>query len=680
MRKILHIITILVNIVLFISVYFAYIEKDVSDIYNYFGLAEGRKSTILEFDASINQESETTFFSNLQSISDRNHVDFVFSNMDYEKNSYEIYIFSNSDVSETMKLETNQKLSFRNGDKDVYDNNTNLYLLNPDVKVILAPLSMMSDNYLLNKPYMIIAEDDQHLNQAIYELSNLYPNQFVRMDGYISDSFNLQNEIADAFRLLFTVSIFSYLMIICYLISNEQKKIAILKLNGVSSFKCSIHLFAKQLLIDISLALFTLCGLFLWFIRVINSKTVLLIVQLFKGFAIQVGLFLIVIIISMILIRFQKLSSLIKGKNYNYLLMNFNYLIKLLLLVLLVPLNLTYLSKSIQNYQVVHYLQTNKKYYEDMLSLYYYKPTVEGIKYDPSWFFTDPDNQTLKLYSDIFDSLDNNGAILCNPKLIEISKNNKYLGIEVNQNYLQHFNILDSNSNTIKLDTSEDIVYILADETHYEDVKNNIDLFYQFQSEVQIIEVPSQSFVHFSLNYITENLPKTLIVYSNQALRFNKSFLNNVYMYDTSEADIDKILESYDLNGKIEFQRIVENADELYKTEIKQFVLNILVFVSLELLFLFQILQFIYFYYHSYKQRITVKKLLGYSKKKIFIPILGESLVAYIIPLVLSYKTNFLMMLIFILTTIILESGCCFVYDWIFMKKEIYRRSVYENC
>lgn len=532
----------------------------------------------------------------------------------------------------------------------------------------------MSEKYPLSKSYKIIAEDEFALNQAIMKLEKDYQDHIIGINDYVSERYDLESEISNKFRLLFTVSMFSFLMILFYIVSNEQKKTAILKLNGVSSFRCMVFLFLKTLLIDMVLAFMTLSFLFMIVVGNVNSRTIPMIQQLMSGYMLQVGLFVLVVFLFVLLLHFEKLPDLIKGKNYHFFLMNCNYVIKLLMLILLFPLCLSYFNKISQDMQIVQYLKRHEKYYEDVVSVYNFKSTVPQINYDPTWFFTDPDNETLKLYADVYDSLNAGGAVLCRPNYVELSNQKQYIGIEVNGHYLDWNKIMDADGNQLKLDTDGEIVYFLADRHHLEEVEKNMKSFYQFQSEVQMIEVSDQNqFIYYSFIEMNDQLPKVAIVYSDHAKRFDKSFLNHVYIKNYSVEETENILSEYHLNGQIEYREVKESALDIYLRIKDQLLLNGLVMLALFMLLVYQIIQFIYFYYQSFKQQIYVKKIMGYASSRLFLPILGESLFAYLILFGLNHQ-NIKEMLISVFVMILLEAICFWIYDKAFERKDVFKR------
>lgn len=675
MKKMLHIIVIILNVLLFTSVYFSFCEKDVSDIYHLFGFANDKVQRTVEFLPSLNNQKEGNFYRFLQELSDEFDIDVVFMDMDYSKNRYHMFIQTNANLKEVMNLETKENYSFKEGEKHSYSNKENIYLFNPDIQLTLSPLSTRSGKYPLASSYVFYAKTQKNLDLALSKLEMKYRDDIAEIVEMNAEEFNLEEELSTSFQLLFLISILSYILIIFYMISNDQKKIAILKMNGVSSLRCVLHLFLKTMVIDLGISLFVLMSLFVGVIGIVNSKTVPIIEYLFKGLMMQGLLFIGVVIIAMFVVHCQKLGLLIKGKNFNKILLNGNYGIKILLLLFLVPMSLEEIQNVKNGLSILNYFNQNESLYEQITTISSFKKTESRINYDPTWFYSDPENQVLKFYGTVFDKLNENGAVLCNANQVQLEYNTDkyYLNLEVNGNYLKHHPILDKNGQLLDLDTSGKMVYILGDKEHIQEIEQNRLSFYMFNQPFQIIEMmDNQNLPDYDRDFSAKDFPKTVTVYSDNSLRFDKSFLNSVYLFNFDENEMNKILEEFDLDNKLDYIQVYEEEQIIKKSLLSGLIQKGLLLSILFLLFIFQVIQFIYLYYKTFSQRMYVKKMMGYSSVLVYYPILIESACAYLIPIVLSKNKN--QMTMFVLILLLIEWMLCVIYDRFYNRKEILGR------
>ena len=121
-------------------------------------------------------------------------------------------------------------------------------------------------------------------------------------------------------------------------ISNGLNEIAILKLNGYRLKDILLYLFKENLILVSMFAVGIPSFLTLLFFQTVNERVVQFLIQVLSISLLLVCIYILIVILSLLIIRFVRLSDLLKNKNINQLLTYFTYGALILTSIFVLPI------------------------------------------------------------------------------------------------------------------------------------------------------------------------------------------------------------------------------------------------------------------------------------------------------------------------------------------------------
>lgn len=260
---------------------------------------------------------------------------------DVDRNLYQIYISSSTNIDQRLKLVTDVSLNFNESGDSFYTNKKEdtdgqyFYLLNQDLEVYIYPF-----RYLKQIPSTMIsfvADSREELEESINIFLNHFGEYSSRMGEPMATAYEAREKI-DSFlpMTVFLSMLITFLLIMMY-IHARAKKIAIFHTMGYSLPHTGFRLFFSLIIAVFSTIIITNFVLFTLFVGTINARTIPMVIDLLRAAMFQIMGTAFVVILSFLLLNLIPVSSLIKNARMNQKLMKINYVLKILILITLLP-------------------------------------------------------------------------------------------------------------------------------------------------------------------------------------------------------------------------------------------------------------------------------------------------------------------------------------------------------
>ena len=699
MKKLLIALVIISNTILFFKVTEVFEIQELSKMETIASYNQKFNKTV-EFNSDINNYNAEELYQKLKNISiDYNIILINSSYINFDSITYsgsiKHYVYSNENIDDLFDLITDISLNF-NIQEDLYYNNQieegiDFFLLNKKLDLSILPLSHMSHGEGLMFLH-VFADDEETVHRAIDTIQQEFGNDYINnIREFEKDTLNISEMLSQpsSWIMFFSFSI-TVLVLILY-IYLSIKKIAVLKLQGISNFSIGKELYLPTFIIMSITMYLVLAILFFIVIGTLNRKTIPIIQALFIFSIYQLIGLIVCGFITNALLLFVPKSQLIKNNNFNRYLMSFNYVVKIISVFVIILLINPHISTiqtevsrmrqigaqedTIKNYQ--HSMYMNARYrwdgYWDILnqaSLSLEDNDISDVIYE---------NELLTKYHEAYDVLNDNGAIFCREAhfmIIGNENNNnlpepKYPGLMVNTNYLNSFPIYDKERNIITesdINNSNSQVSYLIPETIYNTYAIDQIIGDMYNNSYQVIPIAdNQNFVDFTASLMQFDIPEKsiIMVYSDCAFKLDKSPIDGMFVND----DMNEILKDTYFYNKLEIQNVGDEIQLILKSKIATILHHMTFVVPSLVLLIIIIIQYSYLYTKVYSKRIYTKYLLGISVSKIFFDLFLESSIVYLLPLAIAYRMENTIYLVTGL--IVLDILVCIISIILFNKRNI---------
>jgi len=426
-----------------------------------------------------------------------------------------------------------------------------------------------------------------------------------------------------------------FLIIVMY-VHIYSKKIAVMKTMGISFFVLVRELFLPLLLLIIAAIAAVKVILFIFFVGAVNVRTVPIIWTLLQSGSMQLVGVIITLALSCLLLLLIPTYSMLKNSNINRYLMNANFVLKIIVLVMMLPAlagRIDSIQENLQMYRHVHYYerQGNIAHFEfaqGLISRY------RGDGYGILWLnllreYGDEitldiirEHELMYEYFQEYHILRDAGAIYC--------QGGKMMGGEalltVNENYLRRHPVYDFDGNAVDISSFDaDIVFLVPE--------RYMDRWFveMWQEEgYEIFSIPNeQNLFDYSLSWRSSfgqsiNATYIVCVLTNDYFMFDASPFTNVFF----DGDINEALRGTRFHNRIIVSTVGDELSRISELYIGYILDEILVLVPSYLLVLVIIIQYAYLYLKAYGKRIYAKNIMGHSPFRIFTGLLVESSLA----------------------------------------------------
>lgn len=636
MKKLFLLFLICTNLLIFFNVVEVHKEKTISDAYDLYNYDNNKYSEHVSFKNELIEVNDEEFIGYLDDLTKEYNVLISAHNADYKQGYLDYYISYPHSLKETLKLETDTDLVFDASQNNYYSNQSDgIYFdtVNKDFKVHLYPLNKLLEipnGYLTY--YRIIADDEKILNLVKDDIINTYPeyiSEFTQMENHV---LNVSEALSKQLLIPITFSIVISSMIILIYMEKSSKKISIMKLEGYGNIQIFINLFISIILMIVLTIPISMTVYYLTFIGRINPVTIPLIKDLFKWSLIEEFLLLGLFIVYYVILICSSYSTLLKSNKYVKHLLNINFLIKLLCLVLVFPMfsnTLDYCKQITNTISVSNPLIDQTKNIE---YLYSFMPGYNQDGYDLPKYYTLKFDEIYDTYQNEYKKLDELGALYFGDDIL--NKNNKSIPLfNINYNYLKENPLYDINGNLIEVDNSTDQVIMLIPEKYKK---------YHFEKDLELpLEPNNYSYIYIKNNQKYTNyaiskhglIPEyepCFKIYLGNAMKIDKSPFMNMYY----KGDINEVLSSH-FKDKVIVKNYSEDLISNNEHYIKESLNSSNLLIAVFTLLLLTTIEYTHLYFKVNNQKLAVKKLLGYSYIETYYDLYIENILIYVLMTIL---------------------------------------------
>ena len=258
--------------------------------------------------------------------------------------------------------------------------------------------------------YTVYCESDEDLLNTQMLLQEQYGNFITGFYNYNQELLNIQSEYNSLLKTLLSLSFIITMIILLFMLSQALKKIALLKLNGYSSFNIAVDIFAKYFLYLIFLSGAMFAVLFFVTAGEINVRTIPFATYLTKALMAEIPLIVLILLLNTLILKALQLPKLIKNHNFNKPLLNTNYFIKICFLAFFLPYIFQSFSEVTASFMIVKEMNS----YEAASEMIYLEGFKDGYRfdgYDLVKFYKDREDPVFLKYQEDYEYFNKMGAI-----------------------------------------------------------------------------------------------------------------------------------------------------------------------------------------------------------------------------------------------------------------------------
>ncbi|MGM9973822.1 MAG: DUF1430 domain-containing protein, partial [Clostridiaceae bacterium] len=648
MKKIFCVFFLITNLFLFMNIYNLFCEKDISDTFSIFGYNQKHKNFSVSFHTDLNNKSPKEFISFLKALAENNNVEIIRPQYNYADNKYIFYIMSTRNIAESMGLVTTEFVDFINESEKFYTNNSSningsyFYLLNPDLQLKIYPLNKIINAVPISGEYTVYCESDEDLLNTQMLLQEQYGNFITGFYNYNQELLNIRSEYNSLLKTLLTLAFIITMIILLFMLSQALKKISLLKLNGYSSFNIAVDIFAKYFLYLIFLSGAMFSVLFFVTAGEINVRTIPFATYLAKALMAEIPLIVLILLLNTLILKALKLPKLIKNHNFNKPLLNTNYFIKICFLTFFLPYVFQSFSEVTASFMIVKEMNSYEAA-SDVIYLEGFKDGHQFDGYDLVKFYEDRDDPVFLKYQEDYEYFNKMGAIYFQGYSVAVDYETSIPSIAFNMNYLNKYPVYYPNGGKVTLNNTGKKIYILVPEK-YMHLNISPSMFLTEDNETEIIPISNNNYYYNFYLMMTANNEgngdSILMVYTDDAFRMDKSIFNGVYFQGIAPEELNDNLEKIGYKDKVEIRNLEESRSNLTSSILKHSNKALFFLIITFLLTIGVNAEYDYLYFKAYKKRIIIKKLTGYSFFPLYLNIIIEGILAYIIPLAIMYRSK----------------------------------------
>lgn len=633
---------LLTSILIFFNVRDVYRERDVVDVLQIARFQEGENivqtSLIISNQAneSISDDTSLAMFDMFSYLAQRYGLLISYGEFIFDRDEYRYYMTTGIPMDQRLGLVTETSLNFNEQDTYFYTNHHNrengvyFFLLDYRLDVTISPIMAMGS--IRGGEYTFVATSQEELDASI-ELFlaefELYIDEIVEFDF---DLFDVDEAIGTFLTpIVFITTILNFLLIILY-IHVHSKKIAIFKTMGFSLFEVGKRLFLP-LLAMIFLAISGISTLlFIFFVGVVNIRTIPIIWTLIYSGSLQLLLTVFTMVISCLLLVAIPTYSLLKNNNVNRFLMGANYVVKIIVLITFLPAISSHIDALQDHWQVINHI----RHYESHGSLRDLQfsprllPRYRGDGYASLFMsldFNDPnpeaiyENELLYEYHQAYRILNEAGAIFSRGTILFSGEG----VLDVNENFLIQHPILDADGDVVDLSENDfDFVYLIPESF----MERGIASEPLSRGHEVIFIRDEQDVFDYSLAWGFNGLPTgpyVISVFSDNHFRLDASPFN-LFIDD----DVNELLSETFFHNRILVSTLGDELSQIRAYRLDGIIESLWVMVPILVLVVVIIIQYSYLYAKVYQKRIYTRKLVGHHPFSIFFQLLVESSLAVI--------------------------------------------------
>lgn len=346
MKNKVQVVFVFVYILLFFLIYQNFIEQDESNLHNLFGGIEKYERGGLVFNQSIDQTQISDIIDKSIELSKKENIATIVTTVVKDsmgnKLSLDYYVAGNDEYIKSF-IPNGISVPDNFSDSSSYfttrdDDNPNaihIFSYYKEMSISIRPLSMLE-----GKDDFVFTELDYYYDEVPNALSlvqEAYSGyNFTHME-IGSFQFDKDTAIKDLFIYYSVIVFILSLLYIFFKISDSSKEIMIYKLQGYSNFRIIGSIFKSEIVLNIlSVILIPIIGTLIVF-RGSNFRMIELLVYSFAYLGLMLIVIMLCIIMGLVFVSNQRMSDLLKNKNYNRALTTIIFLLAIVVSVTILP-------------------------------------------------------------------------------------------------------------------------------------------------------------------------------------------------------------------------------------------------------------------------------------------------------------------------------------------------------
>ena len=656
MKKIIAILFILVNALLFFNIREVFMENDLSDVFHMQRFYPDIVDTSLIIsnlnNESISDESSEAIFDMFRYLTQRYDMLIVYEEFIFERDEYNLYFATDTPIDQRLGLVTDVSLNFNEQDDYFYtnqhniENSINFFLLNNRLDVRISPITAMGT--IRGGEYTLIATSQADLDEIVALFLAEFDSYVDQVIDFSGEPLDVEEEINAFLSPIILVTMVLIFLIIIMYIHIYSKKIAVFKTMGISFFHLVKQLFLPLLILIALTIVITSVVLFFLFVSALNVRTIPIIETLVRSGGMQLLGVITTMVVSCLLLLLIPTYSLLKNSNINRFLMGANYLMKIVVLVMMLPLISERFDLIQDNLRMINPVRHYER--NGLLADYQFSPMLHP-RYRGDGYSTlfmelimevgidniDPDiiyeHELLYEYHRAFRILNEAGAIFCQSS--EMFSGEPLL--VVNENYVAKHSIRDLYGDLVDLSQGDSDIVFLIPEIYLE--RGFVTSLINSGDEIVVIE-NDQSMFDYSLGWRVWGLPSqqyALMVYRDTAFRFDASPFHFVFIDD----DINELLSDTSFYDRILVSTVGDELNRIREWHLHEVTDHIMMMAPTFALVLIIIVQYSYLFLKVFKKRIYAKKIMGHNPLRIFSRLLLESSLAVVVAIFVAWYVGF---------------------------------------
>lgn len=549
MKRIFKIIFISLFSLLFLLVFMIYREQDLSNMYNLFGFTGEYENGDIYFNQPLSDQEKEQVIQKIQTITDENEVAVVFGyyeGTDEKTDHFHYYVSGNNTFIEDMvPLSTPLANDFSKGNRylttesdDVSEETIELFSFYQDAEYTLYPIQ-----YIIEQPeamkfgftYYFNAAQDQKFYADLFDTAFEefdIQNQSVHQHEYDSQQALKKNMMYISIIML-TIS----MLFILFQISDSLKEIAILKLNGYRLKDMLSYLFKDFILLNAAFSILIPMVLTFLFFRTINQRVLQFLGQLLLMSVLLASLYVVMVLVGILLVKYIQLSHLLKNKNINQSLSHFAYITLIATSILLLPI----MSDSIQRvataipYYVEHASQL--KQIEDVHYIQTFEDPNRAWEFNQMDYIMGNENERNNKQIEVYNHLDElNVLYRMSPVFLggnEEESETVYLAYQMNQKAfnLQNFFV---DGEKIEVENNQSINVFMDSDTYQKEAWRVDNFTSLVNVEVDVYLFDAYDMISFDLEEYQnfDNVKAPIFIYTTHPLSFEPTITSDGVYFD----------------------------------------------------------------------------------------------------------------------------------------------------
>lgn len=359
MKKLFNLIFISLFSLLFFMVFLIYREQDISNMHNLFGFTNQYENGDIYFPDPLSEEQQNQVIQKVKAITEGHEIVVAFTHYEgpAEKTDHFHYYVNGEDdfiqqmVPSSVNIPANFSNSFSYLTTNFKDPNQAaipFFTFYQDATYSIYPMADLMDSpeaMRFGFTYFFRDKVDSSYFESLFssEFKEFQgEHQIVHHNAYNSNQALLKNTIYISLIVLALSITF-----VLFQISNALKEIAVLKLNGHQLKDILLYLFRKNIFLATSFAIVIPSILTIISFQTINERILKFLTQVLSINFLLVVCYVLIVLLSMFIIRYVRLSDLLKNKNINQLLTHFIYGALILTSIFVLPIINTSIEKLI---------------------------------------------------------------------------------------------------------------------------------------------------------------------------------------------------------------------------------------------------------------------------------------------------------------------------------------------